>query len=172
MKNRLLPALATLLALWGAASAQTLGIGDPAPPVKVMKWVKGAAVDSFEQGKLYVVEFWATWCVPCKDSIPHLSEMAKRYGDKVTFAGISVWETGENKLKLVTDFTSKMGDRMAYSVALDMAAARRPKRDPLRVRDQGQCDPMDRPPHERHGQGARSTPRRNLRHLKIQAAVG
>src|SRR5205809_672183 len=41
--------------------APTLKVGDPAPPLKVTKWLQGAEVKQFEPGKVYVVEFWATW---------------------------------------------------------------------------------------------------------------
>jgi thiol-disulfide isomerase/thioredoxin len=76
----------------GAASAQTLNIGDPAPQLVVKEFVKGSPVTQFKPGSVYVVEFWATWCGPCKTSIPHLTELQKKYGDKVTFVGVSVWE--------------------------------------------------------------------------------
>jgi len=72
------------------AATATLKVGSDAPPVAVVKWFKGTPVDTLEKGKVYVVEFWATWCGPCKMSIPHLTEMAHKYGDKVTFVGVSV----------------------------------------------------------------------------------
>ena len=40
--------------------AVTLKIGDPAPPLKVEKWLKGGPLERFEKGKVYVLEFWAT----------------------------------------------------------------------------------------------------------------
>jgi thiol-disulfide isomerase/thioredoxin len=33
-------------------------------------------------GKPLLIEFWATWCVPCRESIPHLNEYSKTYRDK------------------------------------------------------------------------------------------
>ena len=88
------------------AQAEGLGLGDPAPPLTVSKFVKGTKVDKFEPGKIYVVEFWATWCGPCKVSIPHLTELQEKQKD-VTFIGVSVWE---NDPELVEPFVQEMGD--------------------------------------------------------------
>ncbi len=98
--------------------AQNLGIGDPAPKLDVKSFVKGEAVSEFEPGKNYVVEFWATWCGPCKTSIPHLSELQKKNPD-VSFIGVSVWEQDQEKVK---PFVEEMGDKMAYRVAVDLVA--------------------------------------------------
>jgi thiol-disulfide isomerase/thioredoxin len=90
-------------------------VGDPAPAITVARFIKGAPVQSFEQGKLYVVEFWATWCPPCRTSIPHLTELQKKYKD-VTFIGVSVYERDPDG---VQPFVEKMGDKMDYRVAMD-----------------------------------------------------
>ncbi len=64
-----------------------------------------------------MVEFWATWCGPCRATIPHLTELAHKYKDKgVRFIGVDVWE---RDTKLVAPFLAEMGDKMDYSVALD-----------------------------------------------------
>ncbi|RYG47047.1 TlpA family protein disulfide reductase, partial [bacterium] len=110
------------LALLAAVSARAAGltVGDKAPALKVAKWVKGEPIAAFEPGKVYVVEFWATWCGPCKVSIPHLSELAKKYKDKVAFTGVAVWEREKTDYTTkVPQFVEQMGDKMAYRVASD-----------------------------------------------------
>jgi thiol-disulfide isomerase/thioredoxin len=123
MKKTLLPLLAAF-GLCGAitASAATLNVGSAAPEIKVAKWIKGDAVEKFDPAKLYVVEFWATWCPPCRTSIPHLTEMAKKYQGKVQVIGVSVWEREKDsaaRLTKVSGFVKDMGAKMEYTVALD-----------------------------------------------------
>jgi len=128
--TRLLPSALALLAvpvLMAAEEApkpEAITVGSPAPALKASRWVKGTPVAGFEKGKVYVVEFWATWCGPCRQTIPHLTEMAKTFAGKATFIGMSVWERGESPEKLeatVDAFVKEMGDKMAYNVARDTA---------------------------------------------------
>lgn len=97
------------------ARAEGLGIGDPAPKLDVKEFVKGEPVKAFEPGKSYVVEFWATWCGPCRATIPHLTELQKKHPE-VTFIGVSVWEDDQDGVK---PFVDEMGDKMDYRVAMD-----------------------------------------------------
>lgn len=99
------------------AAAGELTVGTPAPAFKVETMIKGNAVD-LSKG-IHVVEFWATWCVPCKKSIPHLTKMAQKYKGKVDFTGISVWERGDDKLGQAKAFVASMGSKMDYNVAFD-----------------------------------------------------
>ncbi len=109
----LFAAAASILA---AGNAKPIVVGDPAPAISVKAFVKGQPVSTFEKGKIYVVEFWATWCGPCKVSIPHLTEMQKKYQD-ITFIGVSVFEASQTG---VDPFVKNMGDKMDYRVALDL----------------------------------------------------
>ena len=118
MKLSFAPALAALAALTFNSGAASLTIGDPAPDLKVSKWVKGSPVTGFETGKVYVVEFWATWCGPCRQSIPHLTEIAHQFNSKATFVGVDVWENDE---KAVAKFVNGMGEKMDYTVGIDTA---------------------------------------------------
>jgi len=102
------------------AEPAPLGLGDAAPKLDVGGWVKGEPVTAFEAGKVYVVEFWATWCGPCKVSIPHLTELQKKNPD-VRFVGVAVWERDAEQ-RGVTKFVEAMGDKMDYAVAKDNIA--------------------------------------------------
>src|SRR5882757_3255499 len=73
--------------------AATLNVGDPAPRLQPGKWVQGEAVKEFARDKVYIVEFWATWCGPCRVSIPHLNELHAKLKDKgVIVIGQDAWE--------------------------------------------------------------------------------
>lgn len=101
------------------AFSQTLKVGDKAPPVEIPDWVKGEQVTGFEKGKVYVVEFWATWCPPCIESIPHLSKLQAQFKDQgVEIIGVTRPDA-RNTRDAVERFVKKQGDKMAYRVAFD-----------------------------------------------------
>jgi thiol-disulfide isomerase/thioredoxin len=92
-------------------------VGDAAPALRVEKWVKGSAVAKLETGKVYIVEFWASWCTPCARSIPRLSDLQSRFGERgLTVIGVSSQETAAPDLDR---FVAAQGDRLSYTVALD-----------------------------------------------------
>ncbi len=71
------------------AALPSLAIGDPAPPLQVDQWVLGEPVDPVLNGGVFVVEFWATWCGPCRVGMPHISELQQHHGDAVKFVGVT-----------------------------------------------------------------------------------
>ncbi|MFQ5807755.1 MAG: redoxin family protein [Phycisphaerae bacterium] len=112
--------LAAVVALGLALPLQAGELGDKAAALTIKEWVKGKPIDvTTADGKnVYVVEFWATWCGPCRAAIPHLTEMQKKYKDKnVRFIGVST--DSETTVDKVKPFVKEMGDKMNYTVAID-----------------------------------------------------
>ena len=106
--------------MYGQADQITsVTIGDTAPPLFIRDWIKGTPILKFEKGKVYVVEFWASWCAPCKAAIPHLSVLADKYKDKVAVLGIDVLENKSTSMQKIKSFVDSMGDRMNYYVATE-----------------------------------------------------
>ena len=101
---------------------KVLTIGDMAPTVEISHFLKGEPVAEFETGNVYVLEFWATWCGPCKASIPHISKLQEEFRDyNVTIIGVS-----DEKLQTVVKFLSKADsetvlwtDKIQYTLATD-----------------------------------------------------
>lgn len=94
-----------------------LKLGSAAPKLQVGKWIQGEPVKEFEADKAYLVEFWATWCGPCRATIPHLTALHEKYKDRgLVVIGQSFEEKDQN---LVAPYVAKMGESMTYRVALD-----------------------------------------------------
>ncbi len=112
----LLTALAVTLAAHGQRNK--LQVGDAAPGIDVDQWVKGEAT-TIESGKVYVVEFWATWCAPCRKSIPHLTELQETYSDQ----GLTIIGVSDEEADVVRPFVTGQADQMKYTVAVDRRSA-------------------------------------------------
>jgi len=112
--------LGVCLLLSAASFGQSLGIGDKAPPIQVSAWVKGDPIQEFAPGKVYVFEFFATWARPCVEVIPQISELTKKFADKASFTGISVFERRpEDYATVVPAFVKTQGDKIAFNIATD-----------------------------------------------------
>jgi thiol-disulfide isomerase/thioredoxin len=101
------------------SKSDTFNISDEAPPLRVRQWLKGTPVKGFERGRVYVLEFWATWCKPCIAAMPHLSVLAREHKDKVTVVAIDINETKTTSLERVKTFVDEMGDRMDFHIAAE-----------------------------------------------------
>lgn len=88
--------------------------GKRAPNFQVDEWLTSQPNAT---GKVVVIDFWATWCSPCRNSIPHMNELATRFADDMVVVGLSdenkqAFENGMRKHDLrLTNFR--------YSLALD-----------------------------------------------------
>ena len=73
---------------------------------------KKVALSEFK-GKVVILDFWATWCVPCKAEIPGFIELKKKYGEKgLEIVGLSVDDSLETARKYATEM------KMNYPVLL------------------------------------------------------
>ncbi len=60
--------------------------------------------DYVGKGKYVLVDFWASWCRPCRAEIPHIKELYDKYhGDKFDVLGVAVWDKTEDTLKAIED---------------------------------------------------------------------
>ena len=106
----IIAATAALTSTISTAAKADLKVGDPAPPLSVSKWVKGTP-NKLTPGKVHVVEFWATWCGPCKAEMPILMKLQQVHGPAgLVVLGVSMDEEGASvitpwlqKTKFVVD---------------------------------------------------------------------
>lgn len=98
-----------------------LGPGNSAPSLKVTKFVHGDAVDNFEPGQIYAIQFWATFCGTCRQTMPQFAKLQERYADDVTMIGVTT-EDEETVLEFLSQ-NAKEGktwsDLLTYRIALD-----------------------------------------------------
>lgn len=111
----ILPTLIATSLLAPAAFAQKAGDAVTPDSLSKAEWITGAAPATWEPGKLYILECWATWCGPCIAAIPHVDELYDKYQEKgLRVIGMNVWEDGKDK---VAGFVKTKGDGMSYPVA-------------------------------------------------------
>jgi peroxiredoxin len=88
--------------------------GQAAPNFKVTTLTGQKVSLENYRGRVLVLDFFATWCQPCRISIPHLIEMNRKYSNQGLYVlGMSADEDGERAVKAFAD-----KNRMTYPVAL------------------------------------------------------
>lgn len=98
-------------------AASILSVGEPAPPLTVKQLLQapeGAKTTWPDlRGKAVVLEFWATWCAPCVEQIPHWNALAERFRDRpIQFVAV-----GSEDPETVSQFLEKRP--MAGWIGLD-----------------------------------------------------
>lgn len=105
VSNWFLAVLACVAFSASIGNADDLTIGSKAPSIDIEHWVqngdgKFAPVKDFESGKVYIIEFWATWCGPCRAAMPHISQLQDKYASR----GVTVVSVSDEDLDTVKEF--------------------------------------------------------------------
>jgi peroxiredoxin len=104
-------------------------VGKPAPEFSLpaQSGAKRASLES-EQGKVVLVDFWATWCGPCKASFPKYEALAKKYSDGVAVIGIAEDDESDG----IKAFAAETGATfpLAWDAEKSVAASYRPESMP------------------------------------------
>jgi thiol-disulfide isomerase/thioredoxin len=126
---------AALLARGGHAEVVNDSLADSArhaetaPEIEVAEWVgPPAGTLASLRGRVVLLDFWATWCGPCRRTMPKLSRLHERYGGRgLTVVGVTnargagraAGQPESAEMKLVRDFKAEMGIPYAFAVAAD-----------------------------------------------------
>jgi cytochrome c biogenesis protein CcmG/thiol:disulfide interchange protein DsbE len=86
-------------------------IGQKAPEFVVEKWL---TPEPNTKGKFVLIDFWATWCGPCRRAIPELNAFQKKFGNKLVVIGVS--DEPEDAVKKLND------PKIEYASAIDTKA--------------------------------------------------
>ena len=100
----------------GGAPLKVTFVKDPvAVPDLTLKTLDGRTINSRDwKGKVTLVNFWATWCPPCREEIPDLIKLQNRYKDHLTIIGVS---SDEGSPADVAKFAAEHG--MNYAIVME-----------------------------------------------------
>ena len=105
-KNRF--ATVTLAALLATGIFTTVraavNVGDAFPDLAAFKLEGALPADT--KDKVVIVDFWASWCGPCKESFPAMNELQKKYGDKLVIIAVNVDENAADKEAFLKENTA------------------------------------------------------------------
>jgi thiol-disulfide isomerase/thioredoxin len=108
--------LALIVGLMCTANAFALAVGDTAPDIWGKRMDNGAPMKLSElRGKVVYVDFWATWCAPCRYSLPMLNDLRREFGARgFEVLGVNIDQDEQAARKLV----QKLG--LEYPVLRDV----------------------------------------------------
>jgi len=115
LRSEIVVAAAALVLALPLSAHAILGKGESAPPLKVVTMSGQNVTLANYKGYVLVIDFFATWCGPCKKSIPHLIALNGSYNKKgLQILGLSADDEGDNVF--VKGFVADKG--INYPVAM------------------------------------------------------
>ncbi|MDG1815260.1 MAG: TlpA disulfide reductase family protein [Glaciecola sp.] len=103
--------LACLVGLWAGQAQLVLAkpVNYPAPPIAIQQPnqlskanTQASSLTDLE-GKVVYVDFWASWCVPCRRSFPWMNQMQQQYGDELVILAINLDQEPELAQQFLMD---------------------------------------------------------------------
>ncbi|KAK3239141.1 hypothetical protein CYMTET_50910 [Cymbomonas tetramitiformis] len=91
-----------------------VGVGEKCPEIDGLEFLKGDKVQVPVPGRVTIIELWASWCGPCRQMFPHLTDL-QRKNKSLHIVGIST----EQASPALTKFVESQGYAMDYTVACD-----------------------------------------------------
>ena len=118
MRTSVIVSAILTVCLSGLCHGQVL-VGKSAPDLTIRQWITDNPPDIENlSGRVCVIEFWATWCRPCVESIPHLIELNNKYKDKgLALIALSQDKSAEQLERFVRE------KKISYNVAVDNGTA-------------------------------------------------
>lgn len=126
--------LTLLLVITNKALPQ-IKVGEKATDLNITNWIENVPANKSLKGKFLVVDFWATWCAPCLEGIPHMNELAITNKNNPDLVFLAMTDEKESKVRLllpkvpfssvvVSDITGKTFDdfgirTIPYCVLID-----------------------------------------------------
>jgi peroxiredoxin len=117
--------IAIALAAFSFGNAFAQDVGQPAPAFDVPGTTANVRLADMK-GKVVYVDFWASWCAPCKQSFPWMNDMQAKYGPRgLQVVGVTVDRKREDAEKFLAATPAKFA--VAYDTGGTVASAYKPK---------------------------------------------
>jgi thiol-disulfide isomerase/thioredoxin len=114
IKIKTVVAVASFAGLFATIAAAAIKVGDTFPDLASFQ-VEGKLPESLKD-KVVLIDFWASWCDPCKDSFPAMEDLQKRYGPKgLVIIAINV----DEDRKEMEDFLKKHAPSPSFTLVRD-----------------------------------------------------
>lgn len=83
-------------------------------------WLQGAPVKEWEKDKVYIFEFWATWCGPCLAAMPHMEQLHQAFKDnpRLQIVGVNVMD--RKSPEALKEFLKARPTALNYAMAVDV----------------------------------------------------